>query len=126
MNKILKLDNLEIYKIARTLSKLAYEIYKTLDVDQKIIIGQQFLRSVDSVSANIAEGYGRFHFLDKVKFYYNARASLMESINWLELLYEREWITTQEFELFKIQAESLQIKLNAFIRYNLDKKYSNT
>jgi len=43
-------------------------------------MGDQFIRSIDSITANIAEGFGRFHFLDRRKFYYNARGSLLEAI----------------------------------------------
>lgn len=125
MGNVLNLESLEIYKIARNLSELAWGIYKVLGVDDRITIRQQFLRSTDSVGANITEGYARFHFLDKVKFYYNARASLAESIHWIELLKEREIIASNEHFVFKEQAERLYIKLNAFIKFNLNKKQSN-
>ena len=67
----IKLENLETYKLTRRLSTEAWAIYATLDYQQKKIIGYQFIRASDSVGANIAEGYGRFHYLDKCKFYYN-------------------------------------------------------
>ena len=54
-------------------------------------MGDQFIEAVDSVGANIAEGYGRFHYLDRIKFYYNSRASLIEcNEHWIELLKERK------------------------------------
>ncbi len=53
MGNVLNLESLEIYKIARNLSELAWGIYKVLGVDDRITIGQQFLRSIDSVGANI-------------------------------------------------------------------------
>ena len=59
------------------------------------IIGDQWITSIDSVGSNIAEGYGRFHYLDKIKFYYNARGSLLESKHWLDRLYERRIITNK-------------------------------
>jgi four helix bundle protein len=47
-------------------------------------IGDQFLRAVDYIGANIAEGYGRYHYLDKVKFYYNSRAFHFEAFtHWI-------------------------------------------
>lgn len=79
-------------------------------------IGDQFLRAVDSIGANIAEGYGRYHYLDKVRFYYNSRASHYEAfIHWLELLLEREKISETEFATINKTALILQIKLNNFI-----------
>jgi len=87
-----------------------------MDFLDKKHIGDQFLRSVDSIGANIAEGYGRFYYLDKVRFYYNSRASHYEAfIHWLELLFERERITKDEFESINEKAQKLQVKLNNFI-----------
>jgi len=88
--KYLSLDKLEVYKLARELSRITWEIYQELDWQNKKSQGDQFLGATDSVGANIAEGFGRFHFLDKVKFYFNARGSLLESRHWLDLLDERE------------------------------------
>lgn len=67
------LENLEVYKLARKLSLISWEIYQSLDWQNKKIIGNQFISSIDSIGANIAEGYGRFHYLDKIKFLYNAK-----------------------------------------------------
>ena len=110
------LKSLEVYQISRQLSSLAWKIYMKMNFEDKKHIGDQFIRSVDSVGANIAEGYGRFHFLDKVRFYYNARASHFEAYNhWLELLFERAKISKEEFDLMEGKASVLQIKLNNFI-----------
>lgn len=112
----LDLRSLQIYQLSRSLSHVVWEIYQKLDWQQKKVSGDQFIRSTDSVGANIAEGYGRFHFLDKAKFYYNARGSLTESRHWFEVMTERELITpaTQK-EYLETYAE-LTPKLNAFIK----------
>ena len=75
----LSLDKLEVYILSRQLSKISWNIYEKQDWKLRKIIGDQFICATDSVGANIAEGYGRYHYLDKIKFYYNARASLKES-----------------------------------------------
>ncbi len=112
----LPLENLEVYQLARLLSKTAWEVYQSLNWQDKKIMGDQFIESVDSVGANIAEGYGRFHYLDKIKFYYNSRASLLEScIHWLELLNERGKIAQNQFNGMKETFDKLSMKLNNFI-----------
>ena len=112
----IELKNLEVYQLSRKLSTIAWEIFCRMDFIDKKHIGDQFLRSVDSIGANIAEGYGRFHYLDKVRFYYNSRASHYEAFtHWLELLLERERISKTEFEAISETALKLQIKLNNFI-----------
>lgn len=79
-------------------------------------MGDQFIESADSVGGNIAEGYARYHFRDRVKFYYYSRGSLSESCNhWLELLYERKRISYLSFKEIKDLQRETEIKLNNFI-----------
>ncbi len=122
MGEYISLEDLDIYIISRDLSKIAWEIYIDLKLDHKIIIGQQFVRCMDSVGANIAEGYGRFHSLDRVKFYYNARASLFESKHFTGLLFERELIDKDKYEKIMQLLNLLHPKLNKYIKHNLSKR----
>ena len=116
MKKHIPLEELEIYKLARGLSKIGWEIYKDLDWQDKKTMGNQFIESVDSVGANIAEGYGRFHYLEKIKFCYNARGSLNECNQyWIELLKEREKVYREKYDRFKEIAGKLSLKLNNYI-----------
>jgi len=122
----IELKNLEVYQLSRQLSTIAWKIFCRLSFEDKKHIGDQFLRSVDSIGANIAEGYGRFHYLDKVRFYHNARGSHFEAfIHWLELLLEREKISKEEFEIINGKASILQIKLNNFITVTTKKGREN-
>lgn len=118
----IKLEDLEVYKLARELSRVGWEIYDSLDWQIKKINGDQFIESTDSVGANIAEGYGRFHYLDKIKFYYNGRASLNECNDyWIELLYERGKVKDEDYKEFKNIAGKLLIKLNRLISATFQK-----
>lgn len=109
------LRDLEIYRLAREISKDAWEIYKEMDWQTKKVIGDQFVTASDSISANIAEGFGRLHYLDRNKFNYNARGSLMEFLHWTDLLKERELIENQVYETFSVKLRKLMIKLNNYI-----------
>lgn len=115
--KYIKLQDLEVYKLARELSKMGWEIYNELSWQDKKVMGDQFLTATDSVGANVAEGYSRFHYLEKIKFYYIARGSLIEADeHWLELLMERAKIKKEEnFRNFKEVSKKLSIKLSNFI-----------
>jgi four helix bundle protein len=105
------------------LSRLGWNIYRGLDWQDKKIMGDQFISSADSVGANIVEGYKRYHYLDKIKFYYNARASLAEcSDYWIELLKERLKISEDNFKNFKKIGLSLSVKLNNFISSTYNSK----
>ena len=115
-NKYIVLKNLEVYKLSRELSKIGCEIYGELSWQDKKIIGDQFIESTDSTGANIAEGYSRYHYLDRIKFMYNSRGSLAEANNhWLELLLERKKVQKEKYEKYKEVAEKLSLKLNNFI-----------
>ena len=113
----IELKDLEVYQLSRKLSSIAWKIFCRMNFEDRKHIGDQFLRSVDSIGANITEGYGRFHYLDKVRFYYNSRGSHFEAFtHWLELLIERENISGKEFDSINETAHILQIKLNNFIK----------
>lgn len=93
-----------------------------MDWQTRKIIGDQFIEAVDSVGANIAEGFGRFHFLDKNKFYFNARGSLLESKHWLDLLEEREKIDKEQLSKFTECYKNLHPALNGLIESVKNKK----
>jgi four helix bundle protein len=115
-SRYILLKDLDVYRLSRELSAKAWKIYETLSWQDKKTMGDQFISSVDSVGANIAEGYKRYHYLDKVKFYYNSRASLSESCgHWLELLFERDKIKKNDFEKLKNIEQQISIKLSNFI-----------
>ncbi|MFA7571981.1 MAG: four helix bundle protein [Sulfurimonadaceae bacterium] len=112
----MELGKLDIYKLSLNLSKDIWEVYSTLSTDLKYNIGNQVIRSIDSIGANIAEGYGRFHYKDSIKFYYNSRGSLWESKHWVYLLYQRKLINQERYEKMLADLELLGKKLNGFIK----------
>ena len=123
MKEFIQLKDLKVYQLARKMSSIAWEIYTDLTWQDRKIIGDQFIESTDSIGANIAEGYRRYHYLDKIKFYYNSRASLSESCtHWLELLYERKKTNTIRFNSMKDLSEELSLKLTNFINATYNSK----
>lgn len=112
----MELKDLEIYRLAQELSKEVWVVYDKFDWQTKKITGDQWISAVDSVGANIAEGFGRFHYLDKNKFNYNARGSLHEAVYWSGLLFERDKITKEFYDKLIKKLEKLKIKLNSYIQ----------
>ncbi|MBB6325020.1 four helix bundle protein [Algoriphagus iocasae] len=122
-SKYIPLKELDIYQLSRKLSSKAWNIYQRLDYHLRKNWGDQMISSIDSVGANIAEGYARFHFLDRIKFYYIARASLSESVeHWIDLGLERKIVLQEEFEEIYSISKNLQIKLNRQIKTSYDAK----
>lgn len=122
-SKYIPLKELTIYKLARELSAKAWLIYERLGYHQRKTWGDQMLEAVDSVGANIAEGYARYHFLERIRFYYISRASLSEGMDhWIDLGFERGIVVKEEHEAMFSIAKNLQIKLNGQIKTTYEAK----
>jgi four helix bundle protein len=75
-----------------------YEITKNFPREEKFGMIDQLRRAASSVTANIAEGFGRYHFLDKVRFYHQARGSNSEVLNFLILAKDLAFLEQKDFE----------------------------
>jgi four helix bundle protein len=118
----LTLDKLKVYKVAKEYCKMGWRVYKNLTWLEQKTMGNQMISSIDSVGANIAEGYGRFHYLDKNRFYLIARGSLFESKYWVELLHERSLIEDKSYYTLLNFYEKIQLLLNFLIKSQLKRK----
>jgi four helix bundle protein len=115
--KFIPLQELEVYRMTRRLSSMAWVIYQRLAFQQRKVWGDQMLESVDSVGANVAEGYARFHFSEKARFYYISRASLSEGVDhWIDLGFERGVVFDQEFEQINKIKSDVHVRLNNMIK----------
>ncbi len=111
---VLKVEDLEIYQMAEDLSDRIWNICIKWDYFAKNTIGKQLVRAADSISANLAEGHGRFHFKNRLNFCYYARGSLEETRSWLSKAFQRGLISSELAEIKQI-IEILPKKLNAYI-----------
>jgi four helix bundle protein len=116
------LKELKIYGIAVEIADLCWPVYSGMDWQEKKIMGDQWIRSIDSIAANIAEANGRYHYLDRNRFYYNARGSLSESIYWTNTLLKREKINKDLSDLLLRKINDLGVKLNNAINATYKKK----
>jgi len=82
--KYLKLNDISAYKIAFNLSNYIWNIIIKWDYFQKETVGKQYVKAIDSISANIAEGFGRYNKNDKIRFYRISFGSLKECFDWNE------------------------------------------
>ncbi len=111
---VLKVEDLDVYQMAEDLSDKVWDICIEWDYFTKDTIGKQLVRAADSISANLAEGHGRFHFKDRLKFCYYARGSLEETKSWISKAIRRKLISSELNEI-KQTIEILPKKLNAYI-----------
>ncbi len=113
--------NLEKFKMWVNARDFAIAIYKEalpcLPASEKYNLADQLRRAASSVPANIAEGHGRYHFLDNVRFCYYARGSLTEVQSHLSLALGLGYLPEEVFQRLTLRAESLARQLNAYIAY---------
>jgi len=108
--------DLEIWKEAHRLSIAVYKLSDEFPKKETYGISDQLRRSSTSVSANIAEGFGRYHYKDKIKFYYNARGSICEVQNFIFFAQDIGYLSRDlAREVFQ-DYEKLGKMLNIFIK----------
>ena len=87
----------------------------------KSTVGIQFTRAIDSISANIAEGFGRFGKKDKVKFYFYAMGSEKESFDWNEKSKIRKLLTNEQYSHISQELNALPKEINQLIKFTRDR-----
>ncbi len=119
--KFLKLNDIGAYKISFHLSNEIWKIVVNWSYFEKDTVGKQFVRAVDSISANIAEGFGRYTKKDKINFYRYSYGSINESLDWTEKAKRRNLINEEQYKYFIIELQKLPRELNYLIKYTNEK-----
>lgn len=111
------LNDIEAYKTSFQLSNYVWIIVSKWSLFNKKTVGEQFVRAVDSISANIAEGFGRYGKKDKICFYRYSFGSLKESLDWNEKSIKRKLISKNEYEFILRGLQKLPFELNCLIKF---------
>jgi len=101
---------------AHTLVLKIYKITKNFPKDELFGLISQLRRAASSITCNIAEGYGRYHYKDKTRFYYQARGSNMEVQNLLILSHDLGYINDNDYEELKVLVYEGYKLLNGLIK----------
>jgi len=110
-------EDLEAYQIARQFRKTMYGVAKRLPKFEMFDLGSQIRRAAISLSNNIAEGHGRYHFPDQLRFVLQARGSLEELIDDLNICLDEEYLLAKEVDALKQQAWRTHHVINGYARY---------
>ena len=111
----MKLEELNVYNLAMDLGERVWSVMKGWGNFEKDTIGKQLIRAIDSVAANLSEGFGRYHFKDVKNFGYYSRGSLYESKTWLTKAKNRALISNDDYDDFVRKINDLGVKLNNYI-----------
>ncbi len=112
-----RLEDLEVYKISVEISDKVWNLVILWDNFSRNNIGGQLLRAIDSVGANISEGYGRGSKLDNARFVKIARGSLFETKHWLTISNRRNLLSDSDTKEILDEIEKLLPRLSAYINY---------
>ena len=109
-------QKLRVYKLSERLADEIWKAVNTWEPFAKNTIGQQIVRSADSVGANIAEGVGRGSYLDNKRFVKIVRGSLYEPQHWLRRAYTRNLLAVEQVNIFTAIINDLAPQLNSYLQ----------
>ena len=109
-------ETLQVYKMSETLADDIWNIVVNWDAFARDTVGNQIVRSADSIGANISEGTGRGSFKDNRRFVKVARGSLYETRHWLRRAYKRNLLTEEQISKLKPIIDNLSPMLNGYLR----------
>ena len=112
MGKGLRLEDLEVYKVAMEIGEMVWGIVIKWEYFERKTLGAQFVDAADSIAFNISEGYGRFHFKENKNFCYYSRGSAKEALTATHKAKARGLITEEEEFSILIQKFELYFRLS--------------
>jgi four helix bundle protein len=107
-------EDLRVLKVAETIADSIWNEVVRWDKFARDVVGGQLARAADSIGANIAESYGRFHYGEKLQFLYYSRGSLFETKYWLNRCLERGLMKADQVNDFGNRLTDVARQLNTF------------
>jgi four helix bundle protein len=110
-------EDLDVYQFAREFHKTMYRIVKQLPEEEKFGLAGQIRRAAVSLTNNIAEGHGRFHFLEQIKFMLQSRGSVEELLDDLNVCEDEKYLSLTEVKELKHYGWRVHKLINGYIRF---------
>ena len=110
-------EDLEVYQLAREFRKKMYAVNRRLPDFEKFELGSQIRRAGVSLTNNIAEGHGRYHYLEQIKFCLNSRGSLEELIDDLNVCLDESYLPEKDVSALKEEAWRVHKVLSGYMRW---------
>ncbi len=114
--------DLEVWKEARQFRMDVSILVKRFPDHEKYRLTNQLIRASRSITANLAEGYGRFHFQENIQYCRQSRGSLMECLDHISCAMDEEFIRQEDFSKFEIRYDKILKMLNGYIKYLKNQK----
>jgi four helix bundle protein len=117
MSHIDTFEDLECYKAGREFRNSISRWTRTLPKVEEYRLKDQIIRSSRSVTANIAEGFGRHHPQENLQFCRQSRGSLMETLEHLNTAFDEDLLGEEEYQTFRQQWNEVRALLGGYISY---------
>ena len=111
------LENLKIYSMAENLEIRLHKITKTFPADEKFRSVDQIRRSSASVANNIAEGYARYSFQEKIRYFYIAKGEAEETKRNILRCYKKEFLKNEIAEEIANDYTELLKAISGYIKF---------
>ena len=111
----MNLEELQVYQKAMETGEQIWKIVMQWDYFSKDTIGKQLVKAIDSVAANLSEGFGRYFYKEEKQFCYYSRGSLFESKTWITKAHNRNLIEDTIFKNLVKEINRIGIILNNYI-----------
>src|SRR6266403_1472003 len=115
-------EDLEVYKAGRKFRKKMYGVARRLPDFEKFGLASQIRRAAVSLTNNMAEGHGRYHFADQVRFFLSSRGSLQELVDDLNVCDDEKYIESDKVAELKSEAWRVLGLINGYLHYLRDRK----
>jgi four helix bundle protein len=114
--KITRFEDLRVWQLAHRLSLDIADLVRTFPKDEKYDLASQMRRSARSIPSDISEGFGRFHFNDKLTFYERARTSMAELRNHFKEALGNGYIDNKSCEGYSKRMNEIGYLMNRIIK----------
>src|SRR5437763_10028391 len=121
-DKFRTFEDLEVYQVAREFRKKMYAVTRQLPEFEKFELASQIRRAALSLTNNMAEGHGRYHFADQVRFLLGSRGSLQELIDGLNVCDDEKYLESENVAELKKEGWRILGLINGYLRYLRDRK----
>jgi four helix bundle protein len=110
-------EDLEVYKAAREFRKKIYKLIKKLPGEEKFNLVGQMRRAATSLTNNISEGHGRYHYQENIQFCRQSRGSLCELVDDLNICIDEVYFPRDFLDKLKSEGAFVHKLLNGYIAY---------
>ncbi len=110
-------EGLKVWQLGRKFRKKIYEISRKFPKEEIYCLVQQIRKAAISITANITEGHGRYHYQENIQFCRVSRGSINEVLDHLYTAIDEKYIVEKEFQQLYSQGREVEKVLNGYIGY---------